>query len=208
MTDRQIDRQTTNPPTSQPCWLSLAGFHLLAFTCSTHATIPHCGRPLEETAREFINGTNPCKEDWCQLRVVKRNGWLLSWDNRRLLALKEAQGCTASPISPGSQDSPASPSQPAKSSSLQPWRKFEYYKLGGGGGARSCRPANQPSSPNHKKNYHVCDVPVPRWTGALEEPSFLRCPGHNKNHHFHDAQVHPLLALGYPRIPRVLSNTC
>ena len=50
-----------------------------------------CGRPLEQTIDLFVNGAIPAEFPWCVLRVVRRNGLLLSMDNRRLYALREAQ---------------------------------------------------------------------------------------------------------------------
>ena len=58
---------------------------------SCGATFRHCGRTLEETADKFVEGLDPCTAPWCELRVVRRNGLLLSLDNRRLWAMQEAQ---------------------------------------------------------------------------------------------------------------------
>jgi len=50
-----------------------------------------CGRRLVESIDAFVRGMDPSKQPWCILRVVRRNGLLLSVDNRRLHAMKEAQ---------------------------------------------------------------------------------------------------------------------
>ena len=50
------------------------------------------GRPLEATIGAILGGAvDPLSAEWLVLRVVKRNGMLLSMDNRRLYCLKEAQ---------------------------------------------------------------------------------------------------------------------
>ena len=48
-------------------------------------------RQVAETIEQFVRGLDPSTQDWCVLRVVKRNGFLPSADNRRLFAMQEAQ---------------------------------------------------------------------------------------------------------------------
>lgn len=50
-----------------------------------------CGTPVSEAVDLFVKGSNPADLPWCMLRVIRRNGLLLSVDNRRLFAMKEAQ---------------------------------------------------------------------------------------------------------------------
>lgn len=64
----------------------------LRFTQTGCSEVFQCGRTLEQTACELAdNGTKDSLPDWCELRVVRRNGINWSCDNRRLWALKEAQ---------------------------------------------------------------------------------------------------------------------
>lgn len=64
----------------------------LRFTQSGCSEVFQCGRTLEQTACELVdNGTKGSLPDWCELRVISRNGIYWSCDNRRLWALKEAQ---------------------------------------------------------------------------------------------------------------------
>ena len=63
----------------------------LRYTQATCSSRFRCGKPVDETIREFAMGLDPTSVDWCMLSVIKRDGLLLSVDNRRLYALKEAQ---------------------------------------------------------------------------------------------------------------------
>eukprot|EP00415_Alexandrium_ostenfeldii_P001437 UN1437 len=49
-----------------------------------------CGRLLPETIDAFVRGLDPRTQEWCVLNVIKRRGLLISNDNRRLYAMKEA----------------------------------------------------------------------------------------------------------------------
>eukprot|EP00931_Biecheleriopsis_adriatica_P087302 TRINITY_DN61796_c0_g1_i1.p1 TRINITY_DN61796_c0_g1~~TRINITY_DN61796_c0_g1_i1.p1 ORF type:complete len:581 (+),score=107.92 TRINITY_DN61796_c0_g1_i1:42-1784(+) len=48
-------------------------------------------KTLKQTAFEIAEGSASIDEEWCELRVMRKNGMLWSMDNRRLWALKEAQ---------------------------------------------------------------------------------------------------------------------
>eukprot|EP00930_Biecheleria_cincta_P054624 TRINITY_DN4092_c1_g3_i1.p1 TRINITY_DN4092_c1_g3~~TRINITY_DN4092_c1_g3_i1.p1 ORF type:complete len:631 (-),score=101.52 TRINITY_DN4092_c1_g3_i1:33-1925(-) len=64
----------------------------LRYTQKGCSEVFQCGRTLEQAACELAeNGTKGPAPDWCELRVIRRNGVLWSCDNRRLWALKEAQ---------------------------------------------------------------------------------------------------------------------
>ena len=50
-----------------------------------------CGRRVSDAVQAFVQGLLPTTQEWCTLDVIRRNGLLLSNDNRRLHAMKEAQ---------------------------------------------------------------------------------------------------------------------
>ena len=60
----------------------------LPYTQSSCASKFACGRDVDQTAKEFVEGKDPTKCHWCVLRVVKRAGLLLSVDNLRLYAFR------------------------------------------------------------------------------------------------------------------------
>ena len=65
---------------------SLAGAPAVGYVCMyVHMYV------VSEAVDEFVRGSDPAELPWCVLRVIRRAGLLLSVDNRRLYAMKEAQ---------------------------------------------------------------------------------------------------------------------